>query len=63
MQHTSDCATHNSPAYPPGPCDCGARTAELEQALRDLLNYTDMNKDSQNVAHEIKKARKALNVQ
>lgn len=21
--HASDCALHNSPAYPPGPCDCG----------------------------------------
>ena len=22
--HKSDCAIHNAPAYPPGPCDCGA---------------------------------------
>jgi hypothetical protein len=22
--HASDCAVHNAPAYPPGPCDCGA---------------------------------------
>lgn len=22
--HKSDCATHNEPAYPNGPCDCGA---------------------------------------
>ena len=22
--HASDCAAHNAPAYPPGPCDCGA---------------------------------------
>lgn len=21
-QHSSDCATHNAPAYPSGPCDC-----------------------------------------
>lgn len=21
--HLSDCATHNAPAYEPGPCDCG----------------------------------------
>ena len=21
--HMSDCALHNGPAYPPGPCDCG----------------------------------------
>jgi len=23
--HQSDCAKHNRPAYPPGPCDCGAQ--------------------------------------
>lgn len=23
-QHASDCAVHNMPAYPNGPCDCGA---------------------------------------
>lgn len=22
--HYSDCAVHNEPAYPPGPCNCGA---------------------------------------
>lgn len=25
MQHASDCAVHNEPAYPAGPCDCGAK--------------------------------------
>ena len=25
MQHASDCAVHNMPAYPAGPCDCGAK--------------------------------------
>lgn len=23
LTHTSDCAVHNAPALPPGPCDCG----------------------------------------
>lgn len=23
-KHRSDCAVHNEPAYPAGPCDCGA---------------------------------------
>lgn len=23
MEHTSDCALHNEPAYPSGPCSCG----------------------------------------
>lgn len=26
VQHASDCATHNEPALPAGPCDCGAAT-------------------------------------
>lgn len=24
VQHASDCAVHNAPALPVGPCDCGA---------------------------------------
>lgn len=24
IQHDSGCAMHNMPAYPAGPCDCGA---------------------------------------
>jgi hypothetical protein len=36
MQHASDCAVHNAPALPVGKCDCGARTAKLETALRDI---------------------------
>jgi hypothetical protein len=23
QSHDSDCAVHNEPAYPAGPCDCG----------------------------------------
>jgi len=26
--HASDCAMHNAPALPPGPCTCGAATTE-----------------------------------
>ena len=25
IQHDSDCAVHNDPALPPGPCNCGAQ--------------------------------------
>jgi hypothetical protein len=25
--HASDCAIHNAPAMPPGPCTCGAKKA------------------------------------
>ena len=28
--HLSDCAVHNEPAYPIGPCDCGAAIAKAE---------------------------------
>lgn len=28
MNHFSDCAVHNAPALPKGPCDCGAVEAE-----------------------------------
>lgn len=26
IQHASDCAVHNAPAYPPGRCTCGVAT-------------------------------------
>lgn len=29
-QHDSDCAKHNAPAYPPGPCDCSLSKAAPE---------------------------------
>ncbi len=38
MRHASDCAVHNMPAYPNGPCDCGAierRLVEIEHWLED----------------------------
>jgi hypothetical protein len=33
IDHASDCAVHNAPAYEPGPCDCGA---EINTLIRDL---------------------------
>lgn len=27
--HASDCATHNGPALPPGPCDCGVEVVNV----------------------------------
>lgn len=33
IQHRSDCALHNEPAMPAGPCDCGA---DLQLRIRDL---------------------------
>lgn len=38
--HASDCAVHNEPAYPNGPCDCGlvaTINAELVEALEACL--------------------------
>jgi hypothetical protein len=29
--HASDCATHNMPAMPNGPCDCGAEPKKEEE--------------------------------
>jgi hypothetical protein len=34
-QHASDCAVHNAPAYPPGPCDCGAVPSLLPLPVLD----------------------------
>lgn len=31
-RHDSDCATHNEPAYPNGPCDCSLRE-EIAQII------------------------------
>ena len=31
--HDSDCATHNAPAYPPGPCDCMPTQAMCRAAV------------------------------
>lgn len=28
--HASDCAVHNEPAFPAGPCDCGAQLAKCD---------------------------------
>ena len=33
-KHASDCAVHNGPALPPGPCDCGADLNTLPTLLR-----------------------------
>lgn len=41
--HWSDCAVHNEPAYPAGPCTCGGfempDTPSLETALTHLKDY------------------------
>jgi len=32
--HWSDCAVHNGPAYPAGPCDCGVAQKPEREALK-----------------------------
>ncbi|MFN7610082.1 MAG: hypothetical protein ACK5QX_03970 [bacterium] len=39
--HDSDCATHNAPAYPPGPCDCMPTQAMCRAAVV-YLNGADV---------------------
>ena len=43
MTHLSDCAVHNEPAMPAGPCDCG--DVEFTNAVRALLDYADKHTD------------------
>ena len=38
--HASDCAVHNEPAYPNGPCNCGA-TAELKCDLCGCIRQAE----------------------
>jgi hypothetical protein len=35
--HWSDCAVHNAPAYPAGPCDCGVAQEPEREALKLAL--------------------------
>lgn len=37
--HASGCATHNEPAYPAGPCDCGADRRMFMAASRGLDSF------------------------
>ena len=44
--HASDCAVHNAPAYPAGPCDCGAAQEPVdlkEQARKGCGNCSYQN--------------------
>lgn len=46
MRHLSDCAVHNAPALPVGPCDCGAEqiTPEMLAAGVEViaLHFSDV---------------------
>lgn len=44
--HDSDCATHNMPAYPNGPCDCTVATMEdIEKVARALCKLDERDPD------------------
>ena len=61
--HDSDCAIHNAPALPPGPCDCGVADIERQAAtiasLRETLKpFADLvvlydRSDAQRRQHEV----------
>lgn len=37
IQHSSDCAVHNEPAYPAGPCSCGATRRWIANVVGDAI--------------------------
>jgi hypothetical protein len=43
VQHDSDCAMHNMPAYPNGPSDCSAAMEQVPRALLDRLAFCWVN--------------------
>ena len=56
--HASDCAAHNAPAYPPGPCNCGARALALIGSIRsdvpdDVLGHNPMDDLAESVCELI----------
>ena len=38
--HLSDCAVHNEPAYPAGPCDCGVLNQQIAQPAQEPKSVT-----------------------
>lgn len=47
MPHASDCAVHNAPALPPGPCTCGAEMI-APQDMIELADAIDRATDGMN---------------
>ncbi|MYI74467.1 MAG: hypothetical protein F4057_03860 [Acidobacteria bacterium] len=57
IRHWSDCAVHNAPAYPPGPCDCGGfRTVNgVEVPVdREVYERNQRARDNRIRAHQAK---------
>ena len=45
--HWSDCAVHNGPAYPAGPCDCDVRLSKYAETLLEETTRSCNNIDEQ----------------
>jgi hypothetical protein len=45
IDHKSDCAVHNEPAYPAGKCDCGVDLDELERLHQEAAQTQDNQND------------------
>lgn len=43
VRHTSDCAVHNEPAMPAGPCNCGAQARADGRRLRGMAQAALMD--------------------
>lgn len=76
--HDSDCATHNEPALPKGPCDCGAaaleHAADWRAALEEIrdghlgdqpaaYNVSDLEWAKRHIDHLRTIARTALKIE
>ena len=51
LQHWSDCAVHNEPAYPAGKCDCGGYTSPpaskplTDEQIEEMCKLADDDED------------------
>ena len=41
IMHDSDCAVYNEPAYPAGPCDCGAEARAKRQYVKMIYQMAN----------------------
>ena len=56
--HKSSCAVHNAPAYPPGPCDCGAEAGDFVE--RVIFMQSEIDNLRENLAHAVENTHAAL---
>lgn len=53
--HDSDCAMHNEPAFPNGPCDCSTSNPhmEIERQIADVLEYHEAERRDDDLAKQV----------